>query len=299
MFRFIKSPCLFPPTVRHVSATFHPELWSIVQPDEAKACRSLLGRAVPRRLSEFVAGRRCAARALEPSLARGATDIGMIGRRPDRSPIWPAGSVGSITHTGCYAAAAVSGCVRSVGTRFGDPAARRTGGGDRRRGRQRSGDQGSGNSLFRVPPAGSYGAVFREGKLVQVPVSRGVRVVRFPAGPSGRCRCRLRFRHHGIDDRPERRVRRGLASAGFGAAGLALRAHGLSARSQNRAAQGGHAMRRPRSLMAGTDNKPPDVASVRRTVSPIGDHGSLRGRHLPPHDGVGNAGLVMSHTRSI
>ncbi len=115
MFRFIKSPCLFPPTIRHVSAMFHPELWSIVQSDEAKACRSLLGRAVPRRLSEFVAGRRCAARALEPCLARGATDIGVIGRRPDRSPIWPAGSVGSITHTGCYAAAAVSGCVRSVG----------------------------------------------------------------------------------------------------------------------------------------------------------------------------------------
>jgi enterobactin synthetase component D len=115
MFRFIKSPCLFPPTVRHVSATFHPDLWSAVRPDEAEACRSLLERAVPRRRSEFVAGRRCAARALEPYLARDAGGTGIIGRRPDRSPIWPAGLVGSITHTECYAAAAVSGSMRGVG----------------------------------------------------------------------------------------------------------------------------------------------------------------------------------------
>jgi hypothetical protein len=27
--------------------------------------------------------------------------------------------------------------------------------------------------------------------------------------------------------------------------------------------------------------------------------GSLRGRHVPPHDGVGSVGLVMSRTRSI
>jgi hypothetical protein len=43
------------------------------------------------------------------------------------------------------------------------------------------------------------------------------------------------------------------------------------------------------SLMAGTESKPSDAASVRRNLSLIGDHGSLRGRHLPPHDGVGNA----------
>jgi hypothetical protein len=52
-------------------------------------------------------------------------------------------------------------------------------------------------------------------------------------------------------------------------------------------------------LMAGTESKPSDAASVRRNLSLIGDHCSLRGRHLPPHDGVGNAGLVMSHTRLI
>jgi hypothetical protein len=32
---------------------------------------------------------------------------------------------------------------------------------------------------------------------------------------------------------------------------------------------------------------------------PGSDHGSLRGRHPQPHDGVGNVGLAMSRTRSI
>jgi hypothetical protein len=32
---------------------------------------------------------------------------------------------------------------------------------------------------------------------------------------------------------------------------------------------------------------------------PLSDHGSLRGRRMPPHDGVGSVGLVMSTTRSI
>ena len=117
MFRFVDSPRLFPPAIRHVSAKFHPDLWSAVGPDEAEACRSVIGHAVPHRRSEYVAGRRCAVRALELLLARGPLGLGAVGRRADRSPIWPAGHVGSITHTQGYAAAAVSGCarVRSVG----------------------------------------------------------------------------------------------------------------------------------------------------------------------------------------
>jgi hypothetical protein len=34
-------------------------------------------------------------------------------------------------------------------------------------------------------------------------------------------------------------------------------------------------------------------------VWPLSDHGSLRGRRVPPHDGVGSVGLVTSRTRSI
>ena len=33
-------------------------------------------------------------------------------------------------------------------------------------------------------------------------------------------------------------------------------------------------------------------------MGPRSDHGSLRGRHVPPHDGVGSVGLVMSTARS-
>ncbi|HYZ21626.1 MAG TPA: 4'-phosphopantetheinyl transferase superfamily protein [Rhodopila sp.] len=117
MFRFIDSPGLFPATIRHVSATFHPDLWNSVAPDEAEACQSAIEHSVPRRRSEYVAGRRCAVRALELSHLQAPLHVGTVGRRADRSPIWPAGRVGSITHTGSYAAAAVSGCdrVRSVG----------------------------------------------------------------------------------------------------------------------------------------------------------------------------------------
>ena len=32
---------------------------------------------------------------------------------------------------------------------------------------------------------------------------------------------------------------------------------------------------------------------------PLSDHGSLRGRRMPPHDGVGSVGLVMSGARSV
>jgi hypothetical protein len=34
-------------------------------------------------------------------------------------------------------------------------------------------------------------------------------------------------------------------------------------------------------------------------VWPLSDHGSLRGRRVPPHDGVRSVGLVTSRTRSI
>jgi 4'-phosphopantetheinyl transferase EntD len=79
-------------------------------PDEA-ACLS--ERAVESRRRDYTAGRVCARRAL--------TGLGLpaapVPTAPDRSPVWPTGVVGTITHTQGYCAAAVARAteVRSVG----------------------------------------------------------------------------------------------------------------------------------------------------------------------------------------
>jgi 4'-phosphopantetheinyl transferase EntD len=63
-----------------------------------------LERAATRRLREFAAGRHCAREALaELGLARAA-----LPRRADRSPEWPPGIVGSISHSSDYCAAVVA-----------------------------------------------------------------------------------------------------------------------------------------------------------------------------------------------
>jgi len=66
---------------------------------------ALVRRAVPKRRSEFAAGRACARRALEilglPSLP--------ILSGSGREPLWPHGVVGSITHCDGYCAAVVAG----------------------------------------------------------------------------------------------------------------------------------------------------------------------------------------------
>ena len=72
-----------------------------------------IARAIPKRRFEFAAGRRAARQALaelgQPSTA--------IPQAPDRSPIWPDGLTGSITHcdTLCIAALAPQTCHRSLG----------------------------------------------------------------------------------------------------------------------------------------------------------------------------------------
>jgi len=73
-----------------------------------------LSSAVPKRLAEFVAGRFAAMQALK---AAGCTDHSALAIGPDRSPQWPTGYIGSITHTGCYvsAVAAVTTRIRAVG----------------------------------------------------------------------------------------------------------------------------------------------------------------------------------------
>jgi len=55
-----------------------------------------VANAVPRRRIEFAAGRWCARRAL----ARLRVERFALRNGPDRAPRWPAGIVGSITHTG-------------------------------------------------------------------------------------------------------------------------------------------------------------------------------------------------------
>jgi 4'-phosphopantetheinyl transferase EntD len=63
-----------------------------------------VAQARPKRRQEFAAGRDCARRALR---ALGIADAPML-INDDRTPQWPDGIVGSITHTGGYCAAAVA-----------------------------------------------------------------------------------------------------------------------------------------------------------------------------------------------
>jgi 4'-phosphopantetheinyl transferase EntD len=70
---------------------------TLLYPDEA----AHLGRAVPKRVQEFAAGRLCARRVL--------TELGIndfpLKAALDRQPVWPLGIVGSITHTTGFVAA--------------------------------------------------------------------------------------------------------------------------------------------------------------------------------------------------
>lgn len=75
------------------------------QPVSLESSESLLGpNAVPRRRREFVLGRECALKALGVLGYPGH----LVGRHDDRSPQWPSGVVGSITHTEGYVAAIVA-----------------------------------------------------------------------------------------------------------------------------------------------------------------------------------------------
>jgi 4'-phosphopantetheinyl transferase EntD len=70
-----------------------------------------LGRAVPKRIREFAAGRLCARRALHQF---GIDDFA-VAVGADREPLWPAGYVGSITHTDGLCAAVVAEQARYFG----------------------------------------------------------------------------------------------------------------------------------------------------------------------------------------
>jgi len=68
-----------------------------------------------KRRGEFLAGRVCAARALE---AAGAGRIGYVPRGEDKLPVWPAGWHGSISHSTAWAAAAVAASRHCVALGF-------------------------------------------------------------------------------------------------------------------------------------------------------------------------------------
>ena len=90
---------LFPPGA--VAADLRgPGNPGLLLPAEAQC----VGRAVPKRVREFAAGRLCARRVLAEF---GIADF-PIRVADDRQPIWPDPFVGSITHTDGYAAAVVA-----------------------------------------------------------------------------------------------------------------------------------------------------------------------------------------------
>jgi 4'-phosphopantetheinyl transferase EntD len=88
------------PTGIHVERMTVPSPEIPLFPEEAQAVRN----AVPARRAQFEAGRACARQALR---ALGAPAVAIpVG--PHREPVWPAGIVGSISHAGLHAAAAVA-----------------------------------------------------------------------------------------------------------------------------------------------------------------------------------------------
>jgi 4'-phosphopantetheinyl transferase EntD len=91
---------LLPPEVAVVEAG--PEMWdeTLLLPEEEVA----MARAVIGRRREFAAGRASARAAMR----RLGVEAISIPAAPDRSPIWPPGLAGSITHCEGYCAAAVA-----------------------------------------------------------------------------------------------------------------------------------------------------------------------------------------------
>jgi enterobactin synthetase component D len=101
----VDPPNLLPSIARQTAVSYRHEDLAV---DDATvlgvALSEGLRRAVPKRQAEYIAGRWCAAVAIR-SLEEGfAGQIESV----ERAPLWPAGFVGSITHTKSFAWAAVA-----------------------------------------------------------------------------------------------------------------------------------------------------------------------------------------------
>ena len=107
-------PRLFGEGVEHFSIEADFRHAAIDGAVAADALPAELKGAAPIRRAHFLAGRHCAAEALRQLTPEGPT---VVGRSQRGVPVWPAGIVGSITHTEGYAAAAVarSSAVRGLG----------------------------------------------------------------------------------------------------------------------------------------------------------------------------------------
>ena len=97
-----------------LEALFPEDVLTVVANEDAWQGRLLpeeerdLGSVGEARRRDFRAGRTCARRAL----ARLGLPPAPLLRRPDRSPAWPAGAVGSISHCPGFCAAAVASAAR-------------------------------------------------------------------------------------------------------------------------------------------------------------------------------------------
>ncbi len=109
------APQLFDPSVAHCAVRFRVEDYTPEAVEKTGVILpSTMDRAVNKRKAEYVAGRLCAMRALHAQTGRVGVNIA-AGTKGE--PVWPAGWVGSITHTHGFAAAAVADArfMRSLG----------------------------------------------------------------------------------------------------------------------------------------------------------------------------------------
>lgn len=100
------SPRIVPPPVRQFSVVFNP--FDVATGDDfptAMLQLDDLGQATPIRQFEYLTGRVCVAEALR---MLGVQSFAPLRRRSNGTPVWPAGTTGSITHTRGFVSAAVA-----------------------------------------------------------------------------------------------------------------------------------------------------------------------------------------------
>jgi enterobactin synthetase component D len=90
---------------RYIETTFEVDVPTLHRLEMVYPLPGELRRAVLKRQVEFLAGRSCARQAI--AVLTGCSQV-VIPQQSDRSPGWPAGIVGTITHTAGYAAALVA-----------------------------------------------------------------------------------------------------------------------------------------------------------------------------------------------